>query len=42
MGSAIATLFEMPLLKSAIAILLGNCTACLITTLIATGVIAIV
>ena len=42
MGSAIATLFEMPLLKSAIAILLGNCTACLITTLIATGVNAIV
>ena len=42
MGSAIAPLFEMPLLKSAIAILLGNCTACLITTLIATGVIAIV
>ena len=42
MGSAIATLFEMPLLKSAIAILLGNCTACLITTLITTGVIAIV
>jgi len=42
MGSAIATLFEMPLLTSAIAILLGNCTACLITTLIATGVIAIV
>jgi len=42
MGSAIATLFEMPRLKSALAILLGNCTACLITTLIATGVIAIV
>ena len=42
MGSAIATLFEMPLLKSAGAILLGNCTACLITTLITTGVVAIV
>ena len=42
MGSAIATLFEMPLLKSAIAILLGNGTACLITTLITTGVIALV
>ena len=42
MGSAIATLFEMPLMKSAIAILLGNCTACLITTLITTGVIALV
>ena len=42
MGSAIATLFEMPLLKSALAILLGNCTACLITTLIATGVVAFV
>ena len=42
MGSAIATLFEMPLLKSALTILLGNCTACLITTLITTGVVAIV
>ena len=42
MGSAIATLFEMPRLKSAIVILLGNMTACLITTLIATGVIAMV
>ena len=41
MGSAIATLFEMPLMKSAIAILLGNMTACLITTLITTGVIAL-
>lgn len=38
-GSAIATLFEMPRLKSAAAILLGNATACLITTLAATGVI---
>ena len=42
MGSAIATLFEMPRLKSALAILLGNLTACLITTLLATGVIALV
>ena len=42
MGSAIATLFEMPLLRSALVILAGNCTACLITTLIATGVIALV
>ena len=41
MGSAIATLFEMPLMKSAITILLGNMTACLITTLITTGVIAL-
>ena len=42
MGSAIATLFRMPLLKSALVILLGNCTACLITTLLTTGVVAIV
>ena len=42
MGSAIATLFEMPLLKSAVVILLGNMTACLLTTLITTGVIALV
>ena len=41
MGSAIATLFEMPLLKSAITILLGNLTACLLTTLITTGAIAL-
>jgi len=41
MGAAIATLFEMPRLKSAVAILLGNCTACLITTLITTGIIAL-
>ena len=41
MGSAIATLFKMPILKSAITILLGNMTACLITTLIATGAVAI-
>ena len=41
MGSAIATLFEMPLLKSAVTILLGNLTACLLTTLITTGAIAL-
>ena len=41
MGSAIATLFEMPLLKSAITILLGNMTACLLTTLITTGALAL-
>jgi len=38
-GSAIATLFEMPRLKSAVAIFLGNVTACLIMTLATTGVI---
>lgn len=37
-GSAIATLFEMPRLKSAVAILLGNITACAIMTLGACGV----
>ena len=41
MGSAIATLFDMPRGKSALAILLGNATACLITTLIATGVVVL-
>ncbi|MBR2798998.1 MAG: small multi-drug export protein [Clostridia bacterium] len=41
-GSAIATLFEMPRGKAALAILLGNATACLITTLATTGVLAIV
>jgi len=41
MGSAIATLFEMPRLKSAVVILLGNMTACLLTTLITTGAIAL-
>ena len=41
MGSAIATLFNMPILKSAVTILLGNMTACLITTLITTGAVAI-
>ena len=40
-GSAIATLFEMPRGKAALVILLGNMTACLITTLAATGVLAI-
>lgn len=42
MGSAIATLFEMPVMKSAVVILLGNLTACLLTTLLTTGVIALV
>jgi len=37
-GSAIATLFELPRLKSAVAILLGNITACAIMTLGACGV----
>ncbi len=41
MGSAIATLFNMPIFKSAITILLGNMTACLITTLITTGVVTL-
>ena len=36
-GSAIATLFEMPRLKSALVIFLGNITACGITTLISMG-----
>ena len=40
-GSAIATLFNMPRGKSALAILLGNVTACLIMTLAASGVLAI-
>lgn len=40
-GSAIATLFEMPRLKSAVAIFLGNITACLIMTLATTGVISL-
>ena len=42
MGSAIATLFDMPIGKSALVILLGNMTACLLTTLITTGVFALV
>ena len=41
MGSAIATLFDMPRGKSAVTILLGNAVACLITTLTATGVVAV-
>ena len=41
-GSAIATLFEMPRGKSAAAILLGNATACLITTLMTTGVLNLI
>ena len=41
MGSAIATLFEMPRGKSALVILAGNAVACLITTLTATGVVAL-
>ena len=40
-GSLIATLFKMPRMKSFIAIVLGNATACLITTLATTGVLAI-
>ena len=40
-GSAIATLFGMPRGKAALAILLGNATACLITTLATTGVLAV-
>lgn len=41
-GSAVATLFEMPRGKSFVAILLGNFTACLITTLATTGVVSLV
>ncbi|MBR6766697.1 MAG: small multi-drug export protein [Clostridia bacterium] len=40
-GSLIATLFKMPRMKSFITIVLGNATACLITTLATTGVLAI-
>ncbi len=40
-GSAVATLFEMPRIKALVVILLGNVTACLITTLAATGVLAV-
>ena len=40
-GSAIATLFEMPRLKSAIVILLGNFTACAITLFATMGVSSI-
>ncbi len=40
-GSAIATLFEMPRFKSAIAILLGNFTACAITLAMSMGAFTI-
>lgn len=40
-GSLIAALFELPRLKSFIIIVLGNATACLITTLATTGVLSI-
>lgn len=40
-GSAIATLFEMPRGKAAIAILLGNMTACAITSAATMGLISI-
>lgn len=39
-GSAVATLFEMPRWKAAIAILLGNVTACALMTAGALGVIS--
>ena len=41
-GSAVATLFGMPRGKAALVILLGNATACLLTTLITTGAIALI
>ena len=41
MGSAIASLFNMPRGKSAAVIFVGNAVACLITTLIATGAVAL-
>ena len=41
-GSAIATLFEMPRVKSGVAIFLGNVTACLIMTLTTVGGMALV
>ena len=40
-GSAIATLFEMPKLKAAVAITLGNITACAIMLAAAMGVVSI-
>ena len=40
-GSAIATIFEMPRFKSAIAILLGNFTACAITLGVSLGAFSI-
>lgn len=39
-GSLIATLFNLPRMKSFITIVLGNATACLITTLMTTGVLS--
>ena len=39
-GSLIATLFNLPRLKSLGVIVLGNATACLITTLATTGVLS--
>lgn len=42
MGSGIAALFKMNPFHSAVVILLGNMTACLITTLITFGVITII
>lgn len=41
-GSAIATLFEMPRGKAALAIFLGNVTACLIMTLTTYGAVGLV
>lgn len=41
-GSAVATLFNLPRVKAGAVILLGNVTACLIMTLTASGVLAIV
>lgn len=41
-GSLIAALFEMPRLKSFLVIVLGNATACLITTLATTGVLSFI
>ena len=41
-GSLIATLFNMPKLKSFFTIVLGNATACRITTLMTTGVLSVI
>ena len=41
-GSLIATLFNTPKLKSFFTIVLGNATACLITTLMTTGVLSFI
>ena len=41
-GSAIATLFDMPKGKSIVVILLGNITACAITTLITVGAVHVI